>query len=164
MPSNGVKGAARLEVKADTLATKYLRPNGKATFDVLIVPTAKNAGKIDFLTTFTTTFARYEKMGIVGSNGTGKSTFIKLLLGLEQLDEGRFVVGETVRCGYFSQDGMDFNEQDKVIDAVRKHAEYIDLGNGRHLTAMQFLTHFLFPPARQQDYIYKLSGAKTYLL
>ena len=106
-------------------------------------------------------FSRYEKMGIVGGNGTGKSTFIKLLLGLEQPDSGRFVVGETVRFGYFSQEGMDFNEQDKVIDAVRKYAEVIDLGGGRHLTAMQFLTHFLFPPARQQDYVYKLSGGES---
>ena len=83
-----------------------------------------------------------------------------MLLGLVEPDSGRFVVGETVRFGYFSQEGMEFNEQDKVIDAVRKHAEYIDLGGGRHLTAMQFLTHFLFPPARQQDYIYKLSGGE----
>ena len=105
-------------------------------------------------------FSRYEKMGIVGGNGTGKSTFIKMLLGIEPPDKGRFVVGETVRFGYFSQEGMDFCEQDKVIDAVRKHAEYIDLGGGRKLTAMQFLTHFLFPPSRQQDYIYKLSGGE----
>lgn len=99
-------------------------------------------------------------MGIVGANGTGKSTFIKLLLGLQKPDSGRFVVGETVRFGYFSQDGIQFDEQDKVIDAVRKHAEFIDLGGGRHLTAMQFLGHFLFPPSRQQDYIYKLSGGE----
>lgn len=105
-------------------------------------------------------FSRYEKMGIVGANGTGKSTFIKLLLGLQKPDSGRFVVGETVRFGYFSQDGIQFDEQDKVIDAVRKHAEFIDLGGGRHLTAMQFLGHFLFPPSRQQDYIYKLSGGE----
>ena len=83
-----------------------------------------------------------------------------MLLGLEKPDAGRFVIGETVRFGYFSQDGIAFDEQEKVIDAVRKHAEVIDLGGGRRLTAMQFLTHFLFPPARQQDYIYKLSGGE----
>ena len=82
------------------------------------------------------------------------------LADVESPDSGRFDIGETVRFGYFSQEGMDFCEQDKVIDAVRKHAEYIDLGGGRKLTAMQFLTHFLFPPSRQQDYIYKLSGGE----
>ena len=105
-------------------------------------------------------FQRFEKMGIVGNNGTGKSTFIKMLLGEVKPDEGRFVIGETVRFGYFSQDGMAFDQQMKVIDAVRRIAETIDLGGGRKLTAMQFLTHFLFPPARQQDYIYKLSGGE----
>ena len=105
-------------------------------------------------------FARFEKMGIVGGNGTGKSTFIRLLLGLEKPDAGRFVIGETVRFGYFSQEGMPFDDDMKVIDAVRCEAETIDLGGGRRLTAMQFLTHFLFPPARQQDYIRKLSGGE----
>ena len=105
-------------------------------------------------------FARFEKMGIVGGNGTGKSTFIRLLLGLEKPDAGRFVIGETVRFGYFSQEGMPFDDDMKVIDAVRREAETIDLGGGRRLTAMQFLTHFLFPPARQQDYIRKLSGGE----
>ena len=105
-------------------------------------------------------FSRFEKMGIVGSNGTGKSTFIKMLLGEVRPDSGRFVVGETVRFGYFSQDGMKFDEQMKVIDAVRRIAEYVDLGGGRHLTAMQFLQHFLFSPQQQQNYIYKLSGGE----
>ena len=99
-------------------------------------------------------------MGIVGANGTGKSTFIKMLLGLIAPDSGRFVVGETVRFGYFSQDGMQFDQQMKVIDAVRRVAEYVDLGGGRHLTAMQFLQHFLFTPLQQQNYIYKLSGGE----
>ncbi len=105
-------------------------------------------------------FSRFEKMGIVGGNGTGKSTFIKLLLGQIKPDSGRFVIGETVRFGYYSQDGMEFDNRLKVIDAVRRIAETIDLGGGRKLTAMQFLTHFLFPPARQQDYVYKLSGGE----
>lgn len=151
--------AARLEVKSGYIGSKIFE--AEYVSKAFEVPGAdgQKQQKI-ILDHFYYNFARFEKMGIVGGNGTGKSTFIKLLLGLEQPDEGRFVVGETVRFGYFSQDGMDFNEQDKVIDAVRKHAEYIDLGNGRHLTAMQFLTHFLFPPARQQDYIYKLSGGE----
>jgi len=105
-------------------------------------------------------FSRYEKMGIVGPNGTGKSTFVKMLLGLVKPDSGRFVVGDTVRFGYFSQEGLQFDEQMKVIDAVRRIAEYVDLGGGRHLSAMQFLQHFLFEPAQQQNYIYKLSGGE----
>ena len=105
-------------------------------------------------------FSRYEKMGIVGANGTGKSTFIKMLLGQVKPDSGRFVIGETVRFGYFSQEGMQFDQEMKVIDAVRRVAEYVDLGGGRHLTAMQFLTHFLFTPLQQQNYIYKLSGGE----
>ena len=105
-------------------------------------------------------FSRYEKLGIVGNNGTGKSTFVKMLLGLVKPDSGRFVVGETVRFGYYSQDGMQFNEQMKVIDAVRKTAEYVDLGGGRKLSAMQFLQHFMFSPQQQQNYIYKLSGGE----
>lgn len=105
-------------------------------------------------------FSRYEKMGIVGGNGTGKSTFVKMLLGLVKPDSGRFVVGETVRFGYFSQDGMNFDPQMKVIDAVRKIAEYVDLGGGRHLSAMQFLQHFMFSPLQQQNYIAKLSGGE----
>ena len=105
-------------------------------------------------------FSRFEKMGIVGNNGTGKSTFLRMLLGQVQPDEGRIVVGETVRFGYFSQEGLQFNENEKVIDVVRDIAEYVDLGSGRHLTASQFLQHFLFSPEQQHNYVYKLSGGE----
>lgn len=105
-------------------------------------------------------FARYEKMGIVGANGAGKSTFVKMLLGEVKPDSGRFVIGETVRFGYFSQQGTQHDEGMKVIDAVKKVAEYVDLGGGRKLSAMQFLQHFMFEPKQQQDYIYKLSGGE----
>lgn len=105
-------------------------------------------------------FARYEKLGIVGNNGTGKSTFIKILLGEVKPDSGKIVVGETVRFGYFSQDGMKFDDQMKVIDVVRNIAEYVDLGGGKHLSAMQFLQHFMFSPKEQQNYVYKLSGGE----
>lgn len=105
-------------------------------------------------------FARFEKMGIVGNNGTGKSTFIKLLLGLQRPDEGRFDIGETVKFGYYSQDGLQFDEQERVIDIITKRAEYIDLGGGRHLSASQFLQRFLFTPEELYDYVYKLSGGQ----
>ena len=105
-------------------------------------------------------FSRFEKMGIVGNNGTGKSTFIKMLLNELQPDEGRIVVGDTVRFGYFSQEGLKFDEQQKVIDVVRDIAEYVDLGSGRHLSASQFLQHFLFTPEQQHNYVYKLSGGE----
>ncbi len=105
-------------------------------------------------------FARFEKMGIVGNNGTGKSTFIKLLLGLQRPDDGRFDIGETVKFGYYSQDGLQFDEQERVIDIITKRAEYIDLGGGRHLSASQFLQRFLFTPEEQYDYVYKLSGGQ----
>lgn len=121
---------------------------------------SKAFGERVILKDFYYNFSRYEKLGIVGNNGTGKSTFIKLLLGLQAPDSGRFVVGETVRFGYFSQEGMDFDENMKVIDAVRRIAEYVDLGGGKHLTAMQFLQHFMFSPLQQQNYIYKLSGGE----
>ncbi len=117
-------------------------------------------GKKVILKDFNYTFSRYEKLGIVGGNGTGKSTFVKLLLGLLKPDSGRFVVGETVKFGYYSQEGMAFDQKMKVIDAVRRIAETVDFGGGRRLTAMQFLNHFLFSPSRQQDYIYKLSGGE----
>ena len=105
-------------------------------------------------------FQRFEKMGIVGNNGTGKSTLIKMLLGEVQPDSGRFDIGETVRFGYFSQDGMKFNEQQRVIDVISDIAEYIDYGGGQHITAGQLLQHFLFTPEQQYDYVYKLSGGE----
>ena len=116
--------------------------------------------KTVILKNFYYNFARFEKMGIVGSNGTGKSTFIKLLLGLEQPDSGRFDIGETVRFGYFSQEGLQFRDDQKVIDVVRDIAEYIDLGQGRHLSASQFLQYFLFTPEQQHNYVSKLSGGE----
>ena len=105
-------------------------------------------------------FSRFEKMGIVGNNGTGKSTFLKMLLGEIQPDAGRIVIGDTVRFGYFSQEGLKFDDQQKVIDVVRDIAEYIDLGSGRHLSVSQFLQHFLFSPEQQHNYVYKLSGGE----
>lgn len=105
-------------------------------------------------------FARFEKMGIIGDNGAGKSTFIKMLLGLVQPDEGKFDIGETVRFGYFSQDGMLFDDQQKVIDVITDIAEYIDMGDGKHLTASQLLQQFLFTPEQQYNYVYKLSGGE----
>lgn len=105
-------------------------------------------------------FSRYEKMGIVGNNGTGKSTFIKMLLGQVVPDAGRFDIGDTVRFGYFSQEGLQFDEQQKVIDVVKDIAEYIDMGGGRHFSASQFLQYFLFTPEQQHNYVYKLSGGE----
>ena len=105
-------------------------------------------------------FSRFEKMGIVGNNGTGKSTFLKLLLGQLPPDEGRFDIGDTVRFGYFSQEGLQFNDQQKVIDVIRDIAEYIDMGSGKHLSASQFLQYFLFTPEQQHNYVYKLSGGE----
>ena len=105
-------------------------------------------------------FARFEKMGIVGNNGTGKSTFIKMLLGEVKPDSGQFDIGETVRFGYFSQEGLKFREDQKVIDVITEIADYIDLGGGRHMTASQFLQFFLFAPEEQHNYVYKLSGGE----
>lgn len=105
-------------------------------------------------------FARFEKMGIVGDNGTGKSTFIKMLLNIVKPDSGQFDIGETVRFGYFSQEGLKFKEDDKVIDIITDIADYIDLGNGRKLTASQLLNYFLFSPEQQYTYVYKLSGGE----
>lgn len=142
--------AARLDIKSSYIGSKI--------FEAEYI--SKSYGDKVLLKDFYYNFSRYEKMGIVGRNGTGKSTFVKMLLGEVKPDSGRFSIGETVRFGYYSQEGMEFNLQDKVIDAVRKIAETIDLGGGKRLTAMQFLNHFLFPPSRQQDYIYKLSGGE----
>ena len=105
-------------------------------------------------------FSRFEKMGIVGNNGTGKSTFIKMLLGQVPPDSGRFDIGDTVRFGYFSQEGLQFDEQTKVIDVVKNIAEYIDMGGGRHFSASQFLQYFLFTPEQQHNFVYKLSGGE----
>lgn len=120
----------------------------------------KAFGNHIILKDFNYNFARYEKLGIVGNNGTGKSTFVKMLLGLEPQDSGTIEIGETVRFGYYSQQGMSFNENQKVIDAVRDIAEYVDMGNGEKLSASQFLQHFLFPPEEQYSYIHKLSGGE----
>uniref|UniRef100_UPI004024E950 ribosomal protection-like ABC-F family protein n=1 Tax=Prevotella sp. TaxID=59823 RepID=UPI004024E950 len=105
-------------------------------------------------------FARFEKMGIVGNNGTGKSTFIKMLLGIVPPDSGKFDIGETVHFGYFSQEGLQFNNDEKVIDVITDIADYIDLGGGRHMTASQFLNYFMFTPEQQHNYVYKLSGGE----
>lgn len=120
----------------------------------------KNGSPKIILKDFYYNFARYEKMGIVGNNGTGKSTFIKMLLGLEPIDSGRFDIGETVRFGYFSQEGLKFDEQMKVIDVIRRIADYIDIGGGKHLSASQFLQYFMFTPEQQHNYVYKLSGGE----
>ena len=105
-------------------------------------------------------FSRFEKMGIVGANGTGKSTFIKMLLGEEPVDEGRIVIGDTVKFGYFSQEGLQFDDQQKVIDVITDIADYVDLGSGRKLSASQLLQYFLFTPEQQHNYVYKLSGGE----
>ena len=105
-------------------------------------------------------FSRFEKMGIVGNNGTGKSTFIKMLLGKVTPDCGKFDIGDTVRFGYFSQEGLKFHEDQKVIDIITDIADYIDLGGGKHMTASQFLNFFLFSPEEQHNYVYKLSGGE----
>lgn len=120
----------------------------------------KNGSPKIILKDFYYNFARYEKMGIVGNNGTGKSTFIKMLLGLEPIDSGRFDIGETVRFGYFSQEGLKFDEQMKVIDVISRIADYIDIGGGKHLSASQFLQYFMFTPEQQHNYVYKLSGGE----
>ena len=149
----------RLEMKSTYIGSKIF----EAEYVSKTFTTKESNGQTHetvILKDFYYNFSRYEKMGIVGANGTGKSTFVKMLLGEIKPDSGRFVVGETVRFGYFSQEGMEFDEQMKVIDAVRKIAEYVDLGGGRRLSAMQFLQNFMFSPLQQQNYIYKLSGGE----
>lgn len=132
---------------------------GNKIFECQYISKAWNAEKV-ILKDFYYNFARYEKMGIVGDNGTGKTTFIRLLLGQEKPDSGRFDIGETVKFGYFSQEGLHFDESQKVIDVARNIAEYIDLGGGRKMTASQFLQYFLFTPEEQHNYVYKLSGGE----
>ena len=119
-----------------------------------------DAEPLTILKDFYYNFSRFEKMGIVGNNGTGKSTFIKMLLGQVAPDSGKFDIGDTVRFGYFSQEGLQFDEQTKVIDVVKDIAEYIDMGGGKHLTASQFLQYFMFTPEQQHNYVYKLSGGE----
>lgn len=131
---------------------------GKKIFEAKKV--SKRFGDIRITEDFDYIFTRYEKMGIVGNNGTGKSTFVKMLLGEEKPDSGSFDIGETVNFGYYSQEGLQFNEQTKVIDVVRDIAEVIDMGDGHRLTSSQFLQHFLFPPEKQHNYVYKLSGGE----
>ncbi len=143
-------GPVRLEVKSSYIGSKIFEAKG----------IYKSFGDLKIVEDFNYTFARYEKMGIVGNNGTGKSTFIKMLMGEVAPDRGRFDIGETVKFGYYSQEGMQFNDQMKVIDAVRNIAEEISLGDGRKLSASQFLQHFLFTPETQHNYIYKLSGGE----
>jgi len=132
---------------------------GSKIFECQYVSKAFASDKI-ILKDFYYNFARFEKMGIVGNNGTGKSTFIKMLLGLVPPDSGRFDIGETVRFGYFSQDGLQFDVQQKVIDVITDIAEEIDLGGGRRMTASQFLQYFLFTPEQQHNFVYKLSGGE----
>jgi ATP-binding cassette subfamily F protein uup len=131
---------------------------GKKIFEAKHV--TKSFGDIKITDDFNYNFTRYEKMGIVGNNGTSKSTFIKMLLGVEKPDEGYFEIGETVNFGYYSQDGLQFDDQKKVIDVVTDIAEVIDQGDGKKLTASQFLQHFMFPPEKQHNYVYKLSGGE----
>lgn len=148
----------RMEQRRATLEVKsaYI---GNKIFEADYISKSYGPDKV-ILKDFYYNFSRFEKMGIVGNNGTGKTTFIKLILGLEQPDRGHISIGETVRFGYYSQDGMTFNNEQKVIDVVRDIAEYVDLGGGRHLSASQFLQYFLFPPDKQYNYVYKLSGGE----
>ena len=120
----------------------------------------KSFGEKKILNDFSYIFSRYEKMGIVGNNGTGKSTFLKILLGQQQPDSGKLEIGETVRFGYYSQEGLHFNEQMKVIDVVRDIAEVVNMGNGQRMGVSQFLQYFLFTPEQQYNYVYKLSGGE----
>lgn len=143
-------GGVQLDVKASYIGSKI--------FEAKYI--SKAFGDVKILDNFYYNFGRYEKMGIVGNNGTGKSTFVKMIVGDEQPDSGTIDLGETIRFGYFSQQGMKFDEQMKVIDAVQSIAENVDLGDGRKLNVSQFLTHFLFAPEKQHDFVYKLSGGE----
>ncbi len=143
-------GNVNLDVKASYIGSKIFEAEH----------VTKSFGCIKIVEDFNYIFARYEKMGIVGNNGTGKSTFIKMLMGEVEPDSGRFDVGETVRFGYYSQDGLQFDEQMKVIDVVQDIAEYVDLGDGKKLGVSQFLNYFLFTPEKQHSYVYKLSGGE----
>ena len=143
-------GQVNLDVKASYIGSKIFEA----------VDVCKRFGDLKITDNFNYIFARYEKMGIVGNNGTGKSTFIKMLMGEVAPDSGHFDVGETVNFGYYSQDGLCFDEKMKVIDVVQAIAEYVDLGNGQKLSVSQFLSYFLFTPEKQHNYVYKLSGGE----
>lgn len=132
---------------------------GSKIFECQYVSKAWSEEKV-ILKDFYYNFSRFEKMGIIGNNGSGKSTFIKLLLGIIQPDSGKFDIGDTVRFGYFSQEGLKFNEEQRVIDVISEIADFIDYGGGKHITASQLLQHFLFTPEQQYDYVYKLSGGE----
>ena len=147
----------RLEERQVSLKSKNVYIGSKI-FESQYV--SKAFGDKVILKDFYYNFARFEKMGIVGNNGSGKSTFLKMLLGIVPPDSGKFDIGDTVQFGYFSQDGLQFDEQQKVIDIVRDIAEYIDLGQGRQYSASQLLQHFLFTPEQQYNYVYKLSGGE----
>lgn len=140
----------KLDVKASYIGSKIFEADHLC----------KRFGDLKILDDFSYIFSRYEKMGIVGNNGAGKSTFIKILMGLEKPDSGVLDIGETIRFGYYSQDGLQFDDQMKVIDVVTDIAEVIELGNGKQLTASQFLQHFLFTSETQHSYVYKLSGGE----
>ncbi len=144
------RGEVRLDVKASRIGTKIFEAK-----DV-----SKSFGELKILDKFNYNFARYEKLGIVGDNGCGKSTFLKLLTGIEQPDSGVIEVGETVRFGYYSQQGLEFDEQKRVIDVVAEIAEQIDLGDGRKMSASQFLQYFFFTPETQYNYVARLSGGE----
>lgn len=143
-------GQVNLDVKAAYIGSKIFEAD----------KVCKRFGEVKIVENFSYTFSRYEKLGIVGNNGTGKSTFIKMLLGEVAPDSGSFDIGETVRFGYYSQDGLLFDEQMKVIDVVQEIAEFVDLGDGKRLGVSQFLNHFLFTPEKQHSYVYKLSGGE----
>lgn len=132
---------------------------GSKIFECQYVSKAWSEEKV-ILKDFYYNFSRFENMGIIGNNGSGKSTFIKLLLGIIQPDSGKFDIGDTVRFGYFSQEGLKFNEEQRVIDVISEIADFIDYGGGKHITASQLLQHFLFTPEQQYDYVYKLSGGE----
>jgi ATP-binding cassette subfamily F protein uup len=150
LKQNRTSGDVHLGVKASYIGNKIFEAEH----------VSKRFGDIKIVEDFNYIFSRYEKLGIIGNNGTGKSTFIKMLIGAEQPDAGRFDVGETIKFGYYSQDGLTFDDRMKVIDVVQDIAEVIDLGDGKKLTASQFLQHFLFTPEKQHDYVHKLSGGE----
>lgn len=151
------KARQRIEERQMRLKSKNVYIGSKI-FECQYV--SKSWGDKTILNNFYYNFSRFEKMGIVGNNGTGKSTFVKLLLGEVAPDAGKFDIGETVKFGYFSQSGLEFDEQQKVIDVITDIADYIDYGGGKHITASQLLQHFLFSPEQQHDYVYKLSGGE----